>query len=273
MFKKLITLSLICSAFFIFSCEQSEAKKDSEEARANVVKDWPVLKVATEFGYIPFEYRDEMGNPLGFDIDIILALAEKMQYKVDFHDTPWSRFYESLDTSTCDLWISGISITPEREEKVSFSEPYLDSFNSVYVLDKPEHQDIQKFEDLKDKIVSAPSNTNNYAALLELKGNTDGIVEVKNYYTAFKRMAAGQVDATMGNSKVMENLISHYPNIKFRSFHRDETASNYAIAVKKGNVELLQKINKAMAQLKSDGTYDKIHNKWFGSGQYVVEAM
>lgn len=260
-----ILISLIC-IFLISACGEKEVASESQDSHG---PKWPVLKVAMEVSYPPFEFKDEYGEPMGFDVDIIKAVAERIGYRVELVDTPWTQFLESLNTEACDLWISGISITPERLEKVSFSEPYLDTFNAVFVLDNPENKSIQKFEDLIDKKVSAAIDTVNYYSIRDLKteAREDDILVTKTYYLAFKALASGQVDATMGNTKVLENYAKYVPEIRFRKFRRDPGVDiHYGIAVKKDNEKLLQELNMGLSLLKQDGGYEKIYRYWFGRG-------
>ena len=92
-----------------------------------------VLKVATEAGFMPFEYVAEDGELMGFDIDIIKAIGEKMNMEVQIDNISWDGLIPALQNKVYDAIIAGITITPERAESVAFSEPYFESVLTIVV--------------------------------------------------------------------------------------------------------------------------------------------
>jgi polar amino acid transport system substrate-binding protein len=224
-----------------------------------------VLVVGTDAAYAPFESQNEKAEIVGFDIDVVKAVAEKAGLQVKFVNTPWEGIFTTLDQGDRDLLVSAITITDERRQSMDFSEPY---FNAQQLIAVRADSKVAKFDDLKKLKVGVQTGTTGDEAVSKLLGKTStSIRRFESTPLALQELAAGGVDAVVADNGVVSNYVTNNASAKFKSV-ADPTAfaaEQYGIAVKKGNTELLAKINKGLADIRSDGTYDRIHARYFGA--------
>jgi polar amino acid transport system substrate-binding protein len=223
-----------------------------------------VYAVGTDAAYAPFELQNEKGEIVGFSIDLMRAIAAKAGIEVKFINTPWEGIFNTLAQGDRDLLISSITITDERKQSMDFSDPYFDAQQLIAV---PETSKITKFGDLKTLKVGVQTGTTGDEVVSKLLGKTN--TNIKRYEStplALKELEAGGVDAVVADNGVVINYVANNTVSKFRTVNDAAFApEQYGIAVKKGNDELLAKINKGLAEIKADGTYEKIYSQYFGA--------
>lgn len=259
--KKVILCAVAASLVFSLGCGAKDTTSgtggDSQEK---------VYKVGTDAAYAPFESVDPSGKIVGFDMDVLTAAAEAGGFKVEFINTAWEGIIPSLTNNKNDIVISAMTITDKRKEEVDFSDPYFESTNYIVV---PKDSAIASITDLKDKKISVQQSTTGDLALTDYLGqNYAGIKRFKGTPEAFMELKNGKVDAAVADSGVVMEYVKNNPDLNLK-FVKDEKfeKENYGIAVKKGNAELLAKINGGLAKIKENGEYDKIYEKWFGTKQ------
>lgn len=228
----------------------------------------PALKeyvVGTDAAYAPFEYQNDKGEIVGFSVDLLNAVAEKGGFKVKYVNTPWEGIFNSLQQGDRDLLISSITITDERKQTMDFSNPYFDSIQLIAVKDNSK---VAKFGDLKKLKVGVQTGTVGDEVVSKLLGKTStGVKRFESTPLALKELEAGGVDAVVADYGVVTNYVANNTGSKFKTVS-DTTSfapEQYGIAVKKGNAELLEKINAGLAAVKSDGTYAALYKKTFGT--------
>lgn len=216
------------------------------------------IQVATEASYPPFEMVDEESKELiGFDIDLMNAIAEKANLEVNFQNTPFDSVLAGIATCQFDAAISAITITAERAENMSFSEGYIDAGQITTV--RVDNSDINGPDDLVGKTIGVQLSTTGQIEAEKIEGAT-----IKPYDTvdlAFLDLANGQVDAVVADfptTKIYVNQMSDQIKIVGETF----TEESYGIAVCKTNGELLEKVNQALAELTEDGTVQELYEKW-----------
>ncbi|WP_418320635.1 basic amino acid ABC transporter substrate-binding protein [Piscinibacter sakaiensis] len=231
-----------------------------------------VLVVGTDAAYAPFESQNQSGEIVGFDIDIVRAIADKAGLQVKFVNTPWEGIFTTLDQGDRDLLVSAITITDERRQSMDFSDPY---FNAQQLIAVKADSKISKFADLKKLKVGVQTGTTGDEAVSKLQGKTStSIRRFESTPLALQELEAGGVDAVVADNGVVENYVANNAAAKFKSV-ADPAAfasEQYGIAVKKGNTELLEKINKALAEIRADGSYDRIYATYFGTPQAATPA-
>jgi polar amino acid transport system substrate-binding protein len=221
------------------------------------------LVVGTDAAYAPFESQDAQGNIVGFDIDVVKAIAANQGLEVKFVNTPWEGIFNTLAQGDRDLLVSAITITDERKQTMDFSNPYFDAKQLIAVAEK---STVAKFADLKTLKVGVQTGTTGDDVVQGLLGkDSANIKRFESTPLALKELEAGGVQAVVADNGVVENYVNNNANFKFKTVS-DNTfvPEQYGIAVRKGNTELLEKINKGLAAIKADGSYDKIHAQWFG---------
>jgi polar amino acid transport system substrate-binding protein len=230
-----------------------------------------VYVVGTDAAYAPFELQNEKGEIVGFSVDILTAIATKGGFEIKFVNTPWEGIFNSLQQGDRDLLISSITITDERKQTMDFSDPYFDAYQLIAVKASSK---ISKFDDLKKIKVGVQTGTTGDEVVTKLQGkNSANVKRFESTPLALKELEAGGVDAVVADNGVVVNYVNNNDASKFKTVSDNAFApEQYGIAVKKGNAELLDKINKGLAAIKSDGSYDQIYTKAFGAAPAAAAA-
>jgi polar amino acid transport system substrate-binding protein len=221
----------------------------------------PKVRVATEAAYPPFETVDEKTKDLvGFDIDLMNAVAQKEGFEVEYKNTPFDSVLAGIATCQFDAAISAITITEERKQKMNFSDPYIDAGQIVTV--KVDNNTINGPQDLKGKKISVQLGTTGEIEAKKIEG-----VTVKPFDTvdlAFLELVNGQVDGTIVDNPTTLVYVNRFKD-KIKTVGTPFTDEHYGIAVCKKNTDLLTKLNAGIAALKSDGTLQKLQDKWLSA--------
>lgn len=219
-----------------------------------------ILRVAGDRYYPPYEYLDEDGSYKGFNVDLSTALGIEMKRDVKFIPMEWLAAHAALLNDEVDI-IQGMNFNSQRKEIYDFSTPYV--LNASIVFSKNENEQIMELGDLKGKIVAVQRSDFTSYILAEQGG-----IEIKfvpDLQIAFKELIEDKVDAVFGN-KLTGIYIINKLNLEelIIPIGDDINQMDYGIAVKKGNEQLLKEVNEALLNLKKNGTYSKIYEKWFG---------
>lgn len=257
--------ALSAAALVLAACGKKE-----EPAPATALASAPapapakVYNVGTDAAYAPFESQNEKGEIVGFDIEVVQAVAAKAGIEVKFTNTPWEGIFNALGQGDRDLLVSAITITEERKQTMDFSTPYFDAAQLIAVK---EGSKVAKFADLKKLKVGVQTGTTGDEAVTKLLGKTStAIKRFESTPLALKELEAGGVDAVVADNGVVIHYVANNPGGKFKTVSDAEfVPEQYGIAVKKGNAELLKKLNDGLAAIKSDGTYARIYAKYFGA--------
>jgi polar amino acid transport system substrate-binding protein len=222
------------------------------------------LVVGTDAAYAPFESQNEKGEIVGFDIDIVKAVAQKAGLEVKFVNTPWEGIFNALKQGDRDLLVSSITITDERKLSMDFSDPYFDAHQLIAVKAGSK---VARFADLKALKVGVQTGTTGDEAVAKLQGKTSAnIKRFESTPLALKELEAGGVDAVVADNGVVVNYVANNAGQKFKTVSDAAfVPEHYGIAVKKGNAELLTKLNQGLAAIKADGTYASLYAKYLGS--------
>ena len=224
-----------------------------------------VYRVTTERLYEPYITVNKTGTQDGFEFELLNAIAAKQGFELTFDAKPWSVLFDYVKTGQTDIISSGITITPERQQEIDFSNPYFES--TTVLLVSNQDSKIQNFADAKGQKIAVKKDT-----LQDKLAQTANFIPVypsdNTTWLTVKSTMSNQSIATLGDLGAMNYYVTKYPNEKFRIIKDPSIATEQlAWGVKKGNTELLNKLNNGLAQLKDDGTYNKIHEKWFGKIQ------
>ena len=223
-----------------------------------------VYVVGTDAAYAPFESQNEKGEIVGFDIEVVRAIAAKTGIEVKFVNTPWEGIFNALGQGDRDMVVSAVTITAERKGTMDFSNPYFDAQQLIAVKDNSK---VAKFADLIKLKVGVQTGTTGDEAVTKLLGKTStNIKRFESTPLALKELEAGGVDAVVADNGVVINYVANNPGGKFKSIADKEfVPEQYGIALKKGNTELQAKLNQGLAAIRADGSYAKIYAKYFGT--------
>lgn len=259
----LLSLMMVLS---LAGCGTS-AKKDASNGNTNqkaskdlyqTIKAKGVITIGTEGTYPPFTYHDATDKLTGFDVEIATEVAKRLGVKPQFIETKWSGMLAGLDDKRYDMVANEVGIRPDREQKYLFSDPYISS-NAVLIVKKG--SPINKFSDLKGKKV-AQSLTSNYLTIAKKYGAVN--TPVDGFNQAADLIKSGRVDATVNDKLSFLDLKKHQPNLPLVIADQQNNAGKSAFLLRKGSDDLAKHINKALADMKKDGTYLKISKKYFG---------
>jgi polar amino acid transport system substrate-binding protein len=219
------------------------------------------VRVATEAAYPPFEMVDEETRELiGFDIELMNLIAEKANLDVQYQNTPFDSVLAGIATCQFDAAISAITITAERAQNMSFSNPYINAGQIITV--QINNTDITSPADLVGKSIGVQLSTTGHIEAEKIEGAI-----IRPYDTvdlAFLDLANGQVEAVIADyptTLVYVNRFSDQMKITGEVF----TDESYGIAVCKDNPALLDSINRALEEIRNEGTLAELEQKWLAT--------
>jgi len=227
---------------------------------AKVVKEG-TLTVCTHLPYKPFQFN-QGGEIVGFDVDLMDLVAEKLKLKQSIFDTPFEGIEsgQSLNTGKCDVAAAGMTITEDREKVLDFSDPYFDATQALLV---EKGSPIKSLDDLGGKTVGVQLGT---TGADYVRANAPSSVKIKEFEdlalltTAVK---TGQTDAGVNDNGVLYDYAKTNPDTMVAT--EFDTGEKYGFAVAKGeNDALLKTIDEVLAASRKSGEYDKIYKKYFG---------
>ena len=218
------------------------------------------ITVASNIAYPPFEFSPK-GRPKGFDIDLMNEIAKRAGFEVRYENVQFDSILRGLDADLFDASISAMSITAERERQLDFSDPY---FNADQALLVDSGSRIKSIEDLSDATVGVQSGSTG-----QLKGgdlyDAGQIGEVKTYRTigeAFSDLRAGKINGVIYDLSAVHKKLTENEG-ELRYVESIPTGEQYGIAFPKDS-PLVEPVNQALAEMKEDGTYEKLYKKWIG---------
>jgi cystine transport system substrate-binding protein len=220
------------------------------------------IVVGTEGTYKPFTYHEDgTGDITGYDVEIIQAVAGKLGVEVEFAETQWDAIFAGLDAERFDLIANQVSINDERLAKYDFSEPYTVSPGVVIVA--ADNTDITSLADLDGK-TTAQSLSSNWYTLAEDNGAT--VEAVEGWAQSIALLEQGRIDATLNDKLTYLDYITSKPDAaaKLKVAAETDDPSTNAFVVAKGSTTLVDAINKALDELRADGTLAAISEKYFG---------
>lgn len=212
--------------------------------------------VGTNAEFPPFEYL-EKGEVTGFDIELVNEIGKVMDADVKVLDMSFDGLLPALQMKKVDLVIAGMTATEERKKTVSFTQPYYTA--SQVIIVKEGNNSIKSFDDLKGKKVAVMLGFTGDTIVSEIEG-----VNVERFnaaYAGIMALQADKVEAVVLDSEPAENYVKQNPGLVLAE--ADAEQEEYAIALRKNDKALLEKVEKALAELKANGTYDALIKKYF----------
>jgi His/Glu/Gln/Arg/opine family amino acid ABC transporter permease subunit len=216
-----------------------------------------VLKVGTEGVYPPFSYHDSSNALTGFDIEVMDAIATKLGVQVEYVETPWDSMFAALQADRFDVVANQVTFNDERDSLYDLSDPYVET-TGVLVVRKDE-KDIKAIADLKGKR-AAENITSNWAEVAKDAGAT--VVGVDDMSLAITNLEQGRVDALVNDKLAIQNYLATKPDAGVKVVAETDDVSRSVFAARKDSGYLPQ-LNRAIADLKADGTLTKIYDKYF----------
>lgn len=237
--------------------EESSVSSGSVAADAAKVKTVSAgkLTMVTNAEFPPYEYHE--GNDIkGIDVEICQAVAEKLGLKLEIEDVAFDAIIPEVTSGKADLAAAGMTVTEDRKQNMDFSDTYASAKQLILVKDD---STLTGKDDLKGKKIGVQQGTTSDLMSTEDFGD-DAVVRFSKSMEAVQALTQGKIDAVIVDSQTAEQFAKEVPGIKaLDASYSDES---YAIGVKKGNTELLNAVNGALSELKSEGKLDEIAAKY-----------
>ncbi len=248
-------------AILLSGCSNSQKDGIENSASTDSATSSEVLRIGTEGAYAPFNFTNADGSLGGFDVEIANALCADMKVKCEISAQDWDGIIPALKAGKFDAIVAAMSATPERAKEVSFTEPYF-SNSLVFLAKDGASFDPENEADINANSIAAQRSTISSQWLENAYPKAD----MKLYDTlsnAFLDLGAGRVDAMISDQLPALQWLSS-PSGKGFSIKGDAIDINdhFAIAVRPDDA-IKDKINQSLANIKADGTYDKIYQKYF----------
>lgn len=215
-----------------------------------------VLVMATNAEFPPYEYHE--GDAIvGIDADIAKAIADELGMELEIEDIAFDSIIPEITSGKADMGLAGMTVTEDRKMNVDFSDTYAKASQKIIVT---EDSKIATPDDLKGVVVGVQLGTTGdiYVSDLEADGTT--VERYNKGFEAVQALSQGKIDAVVIDGEPAKTFVSQTDGLKI--LEESFTDEEYAIAVKKGNTELLEKINGALKTLKENGTLDEIVAKY-----------
>jgi polar amino acid transport system substrate-binding protein len=218
------------------------------------------LTVCTSFGYAPFEFKKD-GKPMGFDIDLADEVAKQLGLKAVFVNADFDDIQSGqvLNEGECDVAVAGITIRGDRARVVDFSSPYFDAGQAMVVK---QGSDASSLDDLADQKIGVQDGTTGQLYVTDNAPKTAKIVPFDDASQVTDALRTGAVEAGIYDNTVVGDVVAKNPRLEVAA--EFDTGEQYGMAVKKdSSVDLLRFINNVLADLKQNGGYDALYNRWF----------
>lgn len=250
MSKRLVTILLIMVMALSFAAATSAQETDDNK-----------IVVGTNAEYPPFESVDENEEIVGFDIDLLTALAEDAGFEVEFVNTKWDGIFVALQQGEFDAVVSAATITDEREEIIDFTDPYFNAGQTIAVgADLAET--VETIDDLAGLRIGVQLGTTGDELASEIEGAE--VVRFDEVTLAFQALGEGEVDAIINDGPTSADIIANNPDLEVVIVGEPLTDEFYGIAVNPEKPELLDALNNSLANVIASGEYAEIYEEYFG---------
>ncbi len=218
--------------------------------------------------FAPMGFRDDKGQLVGFDIDMAKAISKETGVDIEFKPIDWSSKETELNSGRIDCIWNGLTMTPERKQKMDFTNPYMNN-DQVYVVlkDSP----IQSAEQLKGKNLCGQEGSTGEAAIeanANLKNSFKDFKLYPDFTSCYMDLDAKRMDAIIIDS-VLANYYQEKAPGKYRTLPGVVVREQFGVGVKKGNTQLVNLLNEGMKKVIASGEAAKISQKWFGTNVIV----
>ena len=219
------------------------------------------LIVALEGAWQPWSYHDESDTLVGYDVEVSRAIAEKLGVEPEYVESDWDSLFAGLDAGRFDMVCNGVEVTDERALTYDFTTPY--GYIHTALAVRKDNDEIKTFEDLKGK-TTANSLASTYMELAESYGAT--VQGIDTLEETIQLLTAGRIDATLNADVSFYDYLNVHPDADFKIVALTEEASHVAIPLRKGEetASLREAIDKAIEELRAEGTLTELSEKYFG---------
>lgn len=236
---------------------------DTSTNELNTIKAGKLI-MSTNATFPPYEMIDDSGNVVGIDVEIAQAIADKLGLELVVDDMGFTACLEAVQRGSSDIAMAGITVSPEREAVMDFSNSYA---TGVQVVIVPENSDITSPDDLTGKKIGTQMGTTGFIYASDTPENggygEDMVVPYDSGITAVQALKNGQIDCVIIDSTTAKAYVAANPGLKI--LDTEWISENYAIGFAKGNTTLAEAVNKALDELIENGTVQQIIDKYISA--------
>ncbi|MGP9830607.1 substrate-binding periplasmic protein [Psychrobacter sp. AOP1-A1-60] len=243
----------------------TKVTENKEEFVSNLPDDAPVVKVASDTDFAPYDFKDEYGNVTGFDIELMQQIGEDQGFKVVNYGDRWEEVFVNLDNKERDMVVAAVPYSPEHDSKYLLSEPYAPLPSTLLYLD--DSKNITSLDDLKNLKIGVLDETVQYEYFSSDKVQVESVEPYITIFAAIQAMAQGEVDAVAEDAGALRYMMKDFADLSPKYFDYEDIHADSAykvLVVDKDQPELLEKVNAGLESLKENGTYATLTTKWFG---------
>ncbi len=252
--KKIIAVVLTAALLFAFAgCGTEDTSSTASNAPE---KSSDTLVMGTNASFPPYEFVDDNNKIVGIDAEIAEAVAEKIGKKLVIKDMEFDSLLTAVQGGSVDIVLAGLTVNDERKQSVNFTDSYA---NGKQVIIVKENSAIATADDLKDKKIGVQSGTTGDIYCTDDFGQ-ENVKQFPNGSLAVQALLNDQIECVVIDNEPAKNYVAANQGLKI--LETEYLSEDYAAAISKDNKELLEQVNKAMAELKADGTIDKILAKY-----------
>ena len=222
------------------------------------------LIMSTNAAFPPYEMTDDNGDYIGIDVEIAKAIADKLELELAIENMGFTAALEAAQEGKSDMVMAGVTVTDDRLLVMDFSDSYATGIQVVIVT---EDSEITSIDDLEGKMIGTQMGTTGYIYASDTPENggygEDMVIPYDNGISAVMALKNGQVDAVIIDNAPAKEFVKNNPGLKI--LDGEWVTENYAIGFAKGNTELIDAVNSALAELIADGTVQKIVDKYISA--------
>jgi len=272
--KKILSLMLatLMVAGVMAGCSSpstTTATTDTEESKTNDTEEisnetgYDTVIIGVDDTFAPMGFRDDKNELTGFDIELAKAVSEIAGFNIEFQPIDWSMKEAEINGGNIDLIWNGYTITDKRKEQVLFSKPYLNNRQVVLVLAE---SGIENFADLEGKVVTTQAMSSSEEAILantEVSDTFKELVTFGTYDECLRDMDAKRTDAVVADEVLIRYYVALHADKEYIVLEDNFGDEEYGIGARKEDTALIEAINAALDELKTNGVGAEISKKWF----------
>ena len=254
-------IAAVLAVFMLASVMTMAASAKGSDDLLETIQKRGTIIVGLEGDWAPWSYVDENDELTGYDVEVAKAIADKLGVEIQIVPGEWDGLFAGMDAGRYDMVVNGVEVTEERADKYDFSTPY--AYIRTALIVKGDNDSIKTFEDLKGK-KTANSIASTYMNLAESYGAT--CYGVSTLDETLTMVLQGRVDATLNAIVSFTDYMAQHPDSNLKVVATTEEASNVAIPMRKGDetASLREAVNKAIDELREDGTLSELSTRFFG---------
>ncbi len=250
-------LMIICAALLLSGCGGGQNSEGIGYKKVYVI--------GIDDEYAPMGFRDDDGEIVGFDVDLAKEAARRLGITFEFRSIEWNKKVDELNARRIDIIWNGLDITPERQENILYSKPYMDN-RQILLVNANSNLDIKTVQDLAGKIVGTQAGSNSETYVDHNEDFKNSLKDFRTYgtfKTAFRDLADGEVDVLLVDEIAGRYAMSKMPQ-KFKALELTiGSATEIGIGFRMTDVGLRDDVQKVFDEMIADGTAKKISEKWF----------